>query len=154
MPKQAIAHSIMPALPRALPKAHRQKVEQAIEAHLDAISALTGFLDEIDGESDLEDGADGEPSLGSREGTARSCEGNQGDWGHGPSDDLEDEHDGREWSLGTGEPALWAMDQTEWHAGAHNEDLEDDGADFEPDSDDEEAAQPPRLDRPPVDSPR
>jgi hypothetical protein len=47
-------NSIMPALPRALPRDARRKVETAIEQHLAAVQALTAFLDEADGDSDLE----------------------------------------------------------------------------------------------------
>ncbi len=55
--RAASKSSICPR-PRALSKAARQKYEQAVEAHLAAIDALTAFLDEVDGDPDLE------PSLG------------------------------------------------------------------------------------------
>jgi hypothetical protein len=62
---QANNHTITPALPRALPSSARRKVEAAVEAHLAAVAALTAFLDEADGDPDLEgDNADDEPSLG------------------------------------------------------------------------------------------
>jgi hypothetical protein len=51
---QANSHTITPALPRALPQAARRKVEAAVEAHLAAVAALTAFLDEADGDTDLE----------------------------------------------------------------------------------------------------
>jgi hypothetical protein len=41
-------------LPRMLPAAARHKVEAAIEQHLQAVEALTRFLDEADGEPDIE----------------------------------------------------------------------------------------------------
>ena len=52
---------ITPSLPRALPKPARMKVENAIESHLAAVEALTAFLDEADGDENLE------PSLGATE---------------------------------------------------------------------------------------
>lgn len=56
---QAARINITPSLPRALPPAARAKVHSAIEAHLSAVEALTAFLDEADGDVNLE------PSLGS-----------------------------------------------------------------------------------------
>jgi hypothetical protein len=58
---QANTNRITPSLPRALPPAARKKVETAIEAHLGAVDALTAFLDEADGDENLE------PSLGAVE---------------------------------------------------------------------------------------
>jgi hypothetical protein len=51
---QANNNAIIPALPRALPRDARRKVETAIEQHLAAVHALTAFLDEADSDPDLE----------------------------------------------------------------------------------------------------
>ena len=58
---QAAPRPITPSLPRALPPAARMKVHTAIESHLAAVEALTAFLDEADGDENLE------PSLGATE---------------------------------------------------------------------------------------
>jgi hypothetical protein len=107
---QANARSITPSLPRALPKAAAQKVGAAIEAHLDAIEALTAFLDEADGDPDEEpDGIEDEPSLGSL-GSSSSMLLTQEAWASGPRDDTEEEHDGAEPSEDP-EPELgWGAD--------------------------------------------
>ena len=62
---QAGRHSITVPLPKALPQAARKKVEAAVEAHLSAVQALTAFLDEADGDPDLE------PSLAGTNGDDR-----------------------------------------------------------------------------------
>jgi hypothetical protein len=46
----------------------RTRIEGALALALDAVDHLVAALDEIDGDSDLEDGADAEPSLGAPEG--------------------------------------------------------------------------------------
>jgi hypothetical protein len=51
---QAARINITPSLPRELPHAARKKVEAAIEQHLQAVEALTRFVDEADGEPDIE----------------------------------------------------------------------------------------------------
>lgn len=95
----------------------RQRIEHAIEAHLDAVMALTELLDRTEGDCDLEDGSDDEdggddePSLGSSE----SREG------------------------GT----IWHPD----HSGIYAIDLEIDAGDCcELEADDENWRQPPMLD--------
>jgi hypothetical protein len=66
--------------------AQRRVAEEATER-------LIAFLDEVDApDEDLEDVGDNEPSLGS----LRSSGGTQSIWAGGRSDDLEEEHDGRE----------------------------------------------------------
>src|SRR4051812_43499625 len=55
---QADSRSITIPLPKALPPAARRQVEAAIEAHSAARDALVAFLDEADGDPDLE------PSVG------------------------------------------------------------------------------------------
>jgi hypothetical protein len=54
MAKQATAERSIIRLPRALPKQTRQLVESAIERHQAATEALLVFLDEADGDPDLE----------------------------------------------------------------------------------------------------
>jgi hypothetical protein len=46
---QANTKRITPTLSRALPLAVLEKVESAIEHHLEAVSAFTAFLDHADG---------------------------------------------------------------------------------------------------------
>ncbi|WP_036010818.1 hypothetical protein [Bradyrhizobium yuanmingense] len=61
-----------------------------------AIEQLISFVDELDGDADLEEGGDleeagdAEPSLGAPNEGAQLC------WARGPRDDREDEHDGGE----------------------------------------------------------
>ena len=84
--------SITPSLPRALPEAARRKVSTAIESHLAAVEALTAFLDEAGGDSDLEDTGDAEPSLGGQDTMWDSHD--QQVWAQGSTKDLEiDVHD-------------------------------------------------------------
>jgi hypothetical protein len=59
MAAQAVARLITPKLPRALPARTRKLVEDAIERHQNATTALIAFLDAADGDADFE------PSLGS-----------------------------------------------------------------------------------------
>ena len=95
MAASATAYPITPPrLPRALPRNARDLVSRAIEAHQAAIDGLIAFLDTADGDTDLEDGADDEPSIGSL--TSCSTPDNQGSWAWGGDDDREDEHDGAE----------------------------------------------------------
>jgi hypothetical protein len=73
-----------------------------------AVDALIALLDQIDGDTDLEeddppeddapqeDVGDEEPSLGSLYGTALGERRSQNRWADGAADDREDEHDGRE----------------------------------------------------------
>ncbi len=95
---QANSHTITPALPRALPQSARRKVEAAVEAHLAAVTALTAFLDEADGDPDLEaDHADEEASLGwTTEGQHGGSDEREADYvgylagiGHGLTADME-----------------------------------------------------------------
>lgn len=79
------------------PAATRQRLRRRLT---DLIDRLIGMLDDIDGEPDLEDGGDVEPSLASPELGPRDS---QGRWTAGNDDDLEEvcedegaEHDGRE----------------------------------------------------------
>ena len=46
----------------------RARIEGALALALDAVDQLVLALDEIDGDPDLEDGGDAEPSLGAPEG--------------------------------------------------------------------------------------
>jgi len=46
----------------------REQIEVAAQAALDAADKLIAILNEMDGDADLEDGADDEPSLGAPEG--------------------------------------------------------------------------------------
>jgi hypothetical protein len=85
---QADSKTITPKtpLPQALPPATRAKVEAAIEAHMQARDALVAFLDQADGDTDLE------PSLGDHMPwiplAMIDCEADEHD-GREPSDDLE-----------------------------------------------------------------
>ena len=57
--------------PRQPPPAHpdtRTRIEGALALALDAVEHLVAALDNMDGDSDLEDGGDAEPSLGAPEG--------------------------------------------------------------------------------------
>jgi hypothetical protein len=103
-------------LPRNVPKAARQKVEEAIEA-------MIAWLDHMDGDADHEDVGDDEPSLGGGElgddrelddcddepslahtndfnqvqaqRLLKGCVGRDGTWFHA-NNDSEAQHDGRE----------------------------------------------------------
>lgn len=46
----------------------RTRIEGALALALDAVDYLVAALDEIDGDPDLEDGGDAEPSLGAPDG--------------------------------------------------------------------------------------
>jgi len=79
------------------PAVTRQRLRQRLTALIDRLITM---LDEIDGEPDLEDGAEGEPSLSARELAPRES---QDRWIAGNDDDREEacedegsEHDGRE----------------------------------------------------------
>ncbi|TNC05526.1 hypothetical protein FF100_35575 [Methylobacterium terricola] len=50
--------------------AFREQIEVAAQAALDTADKLIAILNEMDGDPDLEDGADAEPSLGAPEGYA------------------------------------------------------------------------------------
>nr|WP_210344611.1 hypothetical protein [Methylobacterium ajmalii] len=50
--------------------AFREQIEVAAQAALDTADKLIAILNEMDGDPDLEDGADDEPSLGAPEGHA------------------------------------------------------------------------------------
>ncbi|SEH88612.1 hypothetical protein SAMN02799636_04283 [Methylobacterium sp. 275MFSha3.1] len=62
----------------------RVRIEGALALALDAVDHLVAALDEIDGDPDLEDGGDAEPSLGAPEGQA-----SQVVWLRGGDRDLE-----------------------------------------------------------------
>lgn len=59
-----------PAAPRDAQAAFREQIEVATQAALDTADKLSAILNEMDGDPDLEDGADAEPSLGAPEGHA------------------------------------------------------------------------------------
>ncbi|WP_345822400.1 hypothetical protein ABC766_12880 [Methylobacterium fujisawaense] len=63
----------------------RTRIQGALALALDAVDHLVAALDEIDGDPDLEDGADAEPSLGAPEGHS-----SQIIWLRGNDRDLED----------------------------------------------------------------
>jgi hypothetical protein len=79
--KLILAH--MPPLPRTLTPAARAKVAKAIEAHLNAVEALTAFLDAVDGDTDAE------PELGSV--GSGSVYATQRRWANGARDDREED---------------------------------------------------------------
>lgn len=72
--------------PRPTPAAmaFREQIEVAAQAALDTADKLIAILNEMDGDPDLEDGADDEPSLGAPEGDA-----SQVVWFRGGDRDLE-----------------------------------------------------------------
>lgn len=81
--------NVIPFRPRAkLPTAPdtRARIEGALALALDTIDFLVAALDEIDGDSDLEDGGDTEPSLGTPENHHES----QVVWLRGSDRDLEE----------------------------------------------------------------
>ncbi len=57
-----------PTAPRDAQAAFREQIEVAAQATLDTADKLIAILNEMDGDPDLEDGADDEPSLGAPEG--------------------------------------------------------------------------------------
>jgi hypothetical protein len=59
-----------PAILRDQQAAFREQIEVAAQAALDTADKLIAILNEMDGDPDLEDGADDEPSLGAPEGHA------------------------------------------------------------------------------------
>ncbi|KQS65964.1 hypothetical protein ASG32_30860 [Methylobacterium sp. Leaf361] len=62
--------NVIPFRPRQrpiIPNA-RTRIEGALALALDAVDHLVAALDEIDGDPDLEEGGDAEPSLGAPEG--------------------------------------------------------------------------------------
>lgn len=63
----------------------RTRIEGALALALDAVDHLVAALDEIDGDPDLEDGGDAEPSLGAPESHV-----SQVVWLRGGDRDLED----------------------------------------------------------------
>ncbi|WP_020091270.1 hypothetical protein [Methylobacterium sp. 285MFTsu5.1] len=63
----------------------RTRIEGALALALDCVENLVAVLDEMDGDPDLEDGADAEPSLGAPEGHE-----SQVVWLRGGARDLED----------------------------------------------------------------
>lgn len=86
-PSALAAASLRFNLPEDAPVA---AIRAAISDH---IEALISYLDDIDGDPDLEPDADAEPSLGSLE---KFGQGSQTDWGWTRTDDTEVEHDGAE----------------------------------------------------------
>lgn len=68
-------HTFTPRRPAAAPVALpapssaevRRQIEEAAQAALDTADRLIALLDRLDGDSDREDGADAEPSLGAPE---------------------------------------------------------------------------------------
>lgn len=62
----------------------RTRIEGALALALDAVDHLVAALDEIDGDPDLEEGGDAEPSLGAPEGHS-----SQITWLRGSDRDLE-----------------------------------------------------------------
>lgn len=72
------------AAPRDPQTAFREQIETAAQAALDAADSLIAILNEMDGDPDLEDGADDEPSLGAPEGHASQIV-----WLRGSGTDLE-----------------------------------------------------------------
>lgn len=75
--------------PVRIPKALREELEAAIQAHLTAVEKLTAVLDRADGEPDRE------PSIGAQDPAWFNTD--QEYWAQGNTDDCEgDEHDGRE----------------------------------------------------------
>jgi hypothetical protein len=75
--------------PVRIPKALRDDLEAAIQAHLTAVEKLTTVLNTVDGDPDLE------PSLGAPMGYGGDPS-NQEVWASGSPHDTEEEHDGRE----------------------------------------------------------
>lgn len=75
--------------PVRIPKALRAAMEAAVEAHFSAIEKLTAVLDKADGDPEME------PSLGYRMGYGGDII-DQRHLASRDTEDLEDEHDGRE----------------------------------------------------------
>ena len=61
---------LKPARPQDAQAAFREQIEVAAQAALDTADKLISILNEMDGDPDLEDGGDDEPSLGAPEGHA------------------------------------------------------------------------------------
>ena len=57
------------AVPRVTPEV-RAQLEHAAQAALDTADRIIALIDRMDGDPDLEDGGDAEPSLGAPEGHA------------------------------------------------------------------------------------
>lgn len=98
MAKQADSFPIT-STPVDLPADERQRIEAAIQQHLDETERLVARLDASDPDPDLEDGGDDEPDAGGEPSLGWTGETNQvralkacRDGG----EDMEDEHDGRE----------------------------------------------------------
>lgn len=70
--------------PAPSPAEMRRQIEEAAQAALDTADRLIALLDRMDGDTDREDGADAEPSLGAPEDHA-----SQVVWLRGSSSDLE-----------------------------------------------------------------
>lgn len=85
----------------------RPKIESLVELLLDV-------LDTLDGDSDAEDGADDEPSLGSTECSRLG----QTNWLNDATDDREQEHEHDEPSLGSGVDMSGHRSQEHWCDGA------------------------------------
>jgi hypothetical protein len=83
------ADTIFTGKPVRIPKALREGIETAIQAHLTAVEKLTSVLNTVDGDPDLE------PSLGAPMGYGGDPS-NQEVWASGSPYDTEQEHDGRE----------------------------------------------------------
>ncbi|AWB26174.1 hypothetical protein DA075_35475 (plasmid) [Methylobacterium currus] len=75
---------LKPARSQDAQAAFREQIEAAAQSALDAADSLIAILNDLDGDSDLEDGADDEPSLGAPEGHA-----SQVVWLRGGGHDLE-----------------------------------------------------------------
>ena len=73
-----------PTAPRDAQAAFREQIEVAAQAALDTADKLIAILNEMDGDPDLEDGGDDEPSLGAPEGHASQIV-----WLRGSDRDLE-----------------------------------------------------------------
>ncbi|WP_264051695.1 hypothetical protein [Methylobacterium flocculans] len=73
------------ALPALCPAEIRRQIEAAAQSALDAADRLIALLDQIEGDTDREDGADAEPSLGAPENHHAS----QVVWLRGSSSDAE-----------------------------------------------------------------
>jgi hypothetical protein len=121
--------------PVALPDEERQRIEAAIQEHLDEAERLVGRLDASEADPDLEDNGDSEPDqdgetdLGwpemlNQTKAIRSCAGWEA------ANDLEQDTADDEPSLGS--PLAAMHDQTRWTAGRSadlEQDCEDEGAD-------------------------
>ena len=91
-------HTHRTPLPAAVPPAARglpgpMRRAELREALADRIERYLAILDRLDGDPDLEDGADAEPSLGSLGSTAASRGSGHTLWLRGGTDDREDGDD-------------------------------------------------------------